>query len=182
MDKSERLNAIRKIYKLDTAYLLSRNFAIAAPSNQAIEAFQPHLVHDNSHVWMIAALRDNENPLTVGKMAKYCGIRINNIHIYLKKLEEMQLVRRYVNPKDRREILVELTEQGKQYVETNNTIREYYFDYIFKRNLTEDELKEYVDCLERLLALTKKCEAKEPMNIVLDKIKLNMLEDGFLEK
>ena len=94
----------------------------------------------------------------------------------------MQLVRRYVNPKDRREILVELTEQGKQYVETNNTIREYYFDYIFKRNLTEDELKEYVDCLERLLMLTKKCEAKEPMNIVLDKIKLNMLEDGFLKK
>ena len=131
---------------------------------------------------MIAALRDSENPITVGTIAKYFKIRINNIHIYLKKLEELQLVRRYINPNDRREILVELTEQGKQYIETNNTIRIYYYDYIFKKNLTEDELKEYVACLERLVALKKKCEAKEPMNIVLDKIKLNMLEDGFLEK
>lgn len=131
---------------------------------------------------MIAALRDSENPITVGTIAKYFKIRINNIHIYLKKLEELQLVRRYINPNDRREILVELTEQGKQYIETNNTIRIYYYDYIFKKNLTEDELKEYADCMERLVALTKKCEAKEPMNIVLDKIKLNMLEDGFLEK
>lgn len=140
------------------------------------------MLQNQFYVYMIAALRDSENPITVGTIAKYFKIRINNIHIYLKKLEELQLVRRYINPNDRREILVELTEQGKQYIETNNTIRIYYYDYIFKKNLTEDELKEYADCMERLVALTKKCEAKEPMNIVLDKIKLNMLEDGFLEK
>jgi len=75
----------------------------------------------------------------------------------LDLLEKRGLVERKPNPNDRRSFLISITDKGKELAKELTPFIEDIFKTITE-NISEDELKCYVDVLKRLQENIEKCE------------------------
>ncbi|MFT4717631.1 MAG: DNA-binding MarR family transcriptional regulator [Paracoccaceae bacterium] len=93
-------------------YLL---FLLAQASDKASRAFHKELQKDGISVptWRILASLYPNGVLTVGVLAEKCLLKQPTITRVLDRLENSNLVHRIISPKDRRSVLIELTEAGR---------------------------------------------------------------------
>jgi MarR family transcriptional regulator, organic hydroperoxide resistance regulator len=75
----------------------------------------------NNQILLINLLHERGRLLT-GELAKLLNITASAVSQMLNKMEKRQLVKRSINPGNRREIFVELDSAGVHYIETSRKI------------------------------------------------------------
>lgn len=100
---------------------------------------------------------------TAGEISpSYLGLCMNmdrsSLSRMIDSLEKKEIVRRRVNPQDRRKVLVSLTEKGEYYYEVLNQKME-EVDSFLMGQLEENEIKEYKECLKTEIKILKKLDS-----------------------
>jgi len=85
----------------------------------------------------------------VSDITKVLGLSPGAITIVLNQLEDEQLVTRIYKKKNRRSVWIELTEKGKNVVETLQKTRTDFWVNILS-NLTDEERSQYIHIMQKL--------------------------------
>jgi len=85
----------------------------------------------------------------VSDITKVLGLSPGAITIVLNQLEDEQLVTRIYKKKNRRSVWIELTEKGKNVVETLQQTRTDFWVNILS-NLTDEERSQYIHIMQKL--------------------------------
>jgi DNA-binding MarR family transcriptional regulator len=94
----------------------------------------------SSQIIILNHLHDNERLLT-GELAKLMEISPSAVSQMLNKMEKRKLVRRFMNPENRREIFVEMDIAGTDYIETSQKIELSIIERFYSK-LSPADLKE----------------------------------------
>ncbi|MCM3145798.1 MarR family transcriptional regulator [Brevibacillus sp. MER 51] len=106
----------------------------------------------NSQIIMINLLHERGRLLT-GELAKQMDITASAVSQMLNKMEKRQLVKRSINPGNRREIFVELDNAGVNYIETSRKIELSIIERFYSKLPYEDlvALKEIMLKFRRII-------------------------------
>jgi DNA-binding MarR family transcriptional regulator len=106
---------------------------------------------------ILIKLADEKN-VTLSKLSEITGYSNSLITFAVDSLEKKGLVKR-IKGIDRRIFYVELTDEGKEKcIEMRKKINEKLMDLL--SSLTNDEIKELLDCMERVIEELKRAELK----------------------
>lgn len=94
----------------------------------------------------VLALLKNQSDMTTKDLAYILGIRQQSLNDLIKKLEKSGLVERVPSEKDRRVLIVRLTEKGKDY-----QAEEQDYSGMFA-GFSEEELEQFSEYLSRIIA------------------------------
>ena len=90
----------------------------------------------------------HHNGLTSTEIAKMLNIEKGGLTTIIKQLEQMGLVVRHSDPRDRRRQQLNLSEQGRQEMEQ---VMEHYTGSIMKKQVDEQELVEFMNSLRYVI-------------------------------
>lgn len=90
-----------------------------------------------------------EKPVTVSAVAKVLGAPPSGVSRALRNLEERNLIRRSVDSTDRRNTMVELTEEGRQLMQKVEEVCNAFMDRVLAQ-VGWDEIDQVVDTMNRL--------------------------------
>lgn len=110
----EPICAIKDIYK--TLYLFEKSFA----ENQDMTI---------NEAMILCCLKDGEAK-TAGALSDFIGLSNSRISKIITSVENKKLIRRLINPEDKRQMLFSLTREGKSRIEEMKQ-RELGFDALF---------------------------------------------------
>lgn len=89
--------------------------------------------------------------LPISEIGKLTSLAKTTLTSMLDRMEEADLVRRFPDANDRRQIYISITEKAKQYREKYDSISE-KMNNIFYEGFTPDEVLMLEDFLERIIA------------------------------
>lgn len=123
--------------------------AIFSMNSHFLKVYQNLVTDDLSPKQMILLEFIKETPeVTVGQIAQNMQITSSAVGQLVNKLEEQQYVARHINPKNRREIFVQLDIAGVKYFEKEKEINRFIISkYYAKMQMSE---------LEQLKTITEK--------------------------
>ncbi|MDI9479856.1 MAG: MarR family winged helix-turn-helix transcriptional regulator [Syntrophomonadaceae bacterium] len=96
----------------------------------------------------IISMLYHHNGLTSTEIAKMLNIEKGGLTTIIKQLEQMGLVVRHSDPRDRRRQQLNLSEQGRQEMEQ---VMEHYTGSIMKKQVDEQELVEFMNSLRYVI-------------------------------
>lgn len=96
----------------------------------------------------IISMLYHHNGLTSTEIAKMLNIEKGGLTTIIKQLEQMGLVVRHSDPRDRRRQQLNLSEQGRQEMEQ---VMEHYTVSIMKKQVDEQELVEFMNSLRYVI-------------------------------
>ena len=96
----------------------------------------------------IISMLYHHNGLTSTEIAKMLNIEKGGLTTIIKQLEQMGLVVRHSDPRDRRRQQLNLSEQGRQEMEQ---VMEHYTGSIMKKQIDEQELIEFMNSLRNVI-------------------------------
>lgn len=129
-------------------------FSLYATSREVIKLYKPFLDRFNlTYTQYIAMLVLWEyEKSTVKEIGKKLHLDSGTLTPLLKKMESMELIKRYRDINDDRVVIVELSEKGRR---LRNDITSVPKDMACKINLEKDEIKRLKDELDNLLERLK---------------------------
>ena len=107
-----------------------------------------------SHFYILTTLY-REKVLSSGNLAKSLDVRNSTITSLVDRLVKLSLVKRRRCERDRRVVLVELTDKGKKLTEKLLTLRKERLKEIVKE-LPEEKVKEIYESIKRVKEILKK--------------------------
>ncbi len=107
-----------------------------------------------SHFYILTTLY-REKVLSSGNLAKSLDVRNSTITSLVDRLVKLSLVKRRRDERDRRIVLVELTDKGKKLTEKLLTLRKERLKEIVKE-LPEEKVKEIYESIKRVKEILKK--------------------------
>ncbi len=107
-----------------------------------------------SHFYILTTLY-REKVLSSGNLAKSLDVRNSTITSLVDRLVKLSLVKRRRDERDRRVVLVELTDKGKKLTEKLLTLRKERLKEIVKE-LPEEKVKEIYESIKRVKEILKK--------------------------
>jgi len=107
-----------------------------------------------SHFYILTTLY-REKVLSSGNLAKSLDVRNSTITSLVDRLVKLSLVKRGRCERDRRVVLVELTDKGKKLTEKLLTLRKERLKEIVKE-LPEEKVKEIYESIKRVKEILKK--------------------------
>ena len=107
-----------------------------------------------SHFYILTTLY-REKVLSSGNLAKSLDVRNSTITSLVDRLVKLSLVRRRRCERDRRVVLVELTDKGRKLTEKLLTLRKKRLKEIVKE-LSREEVKEIYESIKRVKEILKK--------------------------
>lgn len=107
-----------------------------------------------SHIKVLFVLK-NRGPVAMSDMAKRLSISKPNLTPIIDKLIADEHVERTANPKDRRILLISLTEKGKAYLESlHEHVKEHSREKL--KGLPPEDVDTLLECSARILAVLQK--------------------------
>jgi len=107
-----------------------------------------------SHFYILTTLY-REKVLSSGNLAKSLDVKNSTITSLVDRLVKLSLVKRRRDERDRRVVLVELTDKGKKLTEKLLTLRKERLKEIVKE-LPEEKVKEIYESIKRVKEILKK--------------------------
>jgi len=107
-----------------------------------------------SHFYILTTLY-RKKVLSSGNLAKSLDVRNSTITSLVDRLVKLSLVKRRRDERDRRVVLVELTDKGKKLTEKLLTLRKERLKEIVKE-LPEEKVKEIYESIKRVKEILKK--------------------------
>ncbi len=107
-----------------------------------------------SHFYILTTLY-REKVLSSGNLAKSLDVRNSTITSLVDRLVKLSLVKRRRDERDRRVVLVELTDKGKKLTEKLLTLRKERLKEIVKE-LPEEKVKEIYESIKKVKEILKK--------------------------
>ena len=92
---------------------------------------------------------DPERKYQPGELAKELGLTTARIASILKTLEKKGYILRECSPEDKRKVFVEITENGKEYIDKKRENACLFFDGAFEK-LSEEESEQFIAILNKL--------------------------------
>ncbi|KAA8946819.1 MarR family winged helix-turn-helix transcriptional regulator, partial [Mycobacterium sp.] len=134
--------------------------AVAATDRKHAAELSPYKL-SLSQFQALSVLHRVRRSVTMGELAELLSIRPANLTGMVDTLAKRSLVRRVLNPRDRRSILVEITPAAEEFL---GHFLPYHWDYLktLTSGLTDDELRQLADLLDRLRASIEAAPACSP--------------------
>ncbi|SDA17512.1 DNA-binding transcriptional regulator, MarR family [Ruminococcus sp. YE71] len=95
-----------------------------------------------------------------GELAKTLGVSTARIASILRTLEKKNYITRETSAEDKRKVYVEITDEGRQYLESKRTKVCGFFDMIFS-GLETEERDEFIRLIRKLSETSGKADMKE---------------------
>ncbi len=102
-----------------------------------------------SHIRLMLFIR-SKGGSTASDIAAYLGITLSAITSLVNKLTALNLVTRVRSNLDRRTVIIDLTESGKEMLQYIDTERKEFFNMCFSC-LTDEEIDTYFRILEKII-------------------------------
>jgi len=112
-----------------------------------LNIFQSNLKGEN---FLLAHLFESGGESTPGRLAEFLNVSAARIAAILRSLETKSLIERFIDGNDKRHVIVKLTEQGKERV---NSIRNEMIHHASEtlENLGEEDSAELVRILKKIV-------------------------------
>ncbi len=112
-----------------------------------LSIFQSNLKGEN---FLLAHLFESGGESTPGRLAEFLNVSAARIAAILRSLENKSLIERFIDGNDKRHVIVKLTEQGKERV---NSIRNEMIHHASEtlENLGEEDSAELVRILKKIV-------------------------------
>ncbi|KZE48324.1 MarR family transcriptional regulator [Brevibacillus parabrevis] len=113
----------------------------------------------SNQIILINLLHERGRMLT-GELAKLLNITPSAVSQMLNKMEKRKLVRRSINPENRREILVELDTAGTEYIQTSREVELSIIERFYSK-LPKNDLLALKEIMEKFLQIIEQEKQKE---------------------
>ena len=106
----------------------------------------------SNHIIILNYINDNVKVLT-GEISTLLNISASAVSQLLNRMEKMKLIKRLINPENRREVIVKLDSYGKEYLKTSLKIENSIIDRFYSKLSSDDleDLKRIYEVLNRII-------------------------------
>jgi DNA-binding MarR family transcriptional regulator len=104
----------------------------------------------SARLWALMPLAHSKGPVSIGYLATMMGCGKSNATQIVDRLEADGLVQRVADPEDRRSVLVQLTDMGRQRQQATIAARERVSDALMAQ-FSDDERDLLMDYLQRII-------------------------------
>lgn len=125
-------------------------------TERVLKSIDDPILHDYSpeQIQMMKIIGKN-GPITAGRLAVMQGVHKSAISNRLKKLEEKGMVRAVKSSQDQRSKLVELTDEGEEFVQKAKKVLSGFISELLAGHIEEEEADQFIKTFRKLKEILK---------------------------